>query len=300
MNDGRVLIPVAIALGVGGAIGFLVATKISEAHWREIAEDEIASVKEYYQNKYEQPRRRMDDLKENRKLVERYIKPTPGELVRGNNSNKRIDPTPVEDDDDDDVHTFPEDEMEFEAVGMIERDGEDIDDNGIGEDEGEEESEPPTKRDVPYLIDYEQFVNENGYDKIDLYYYRFDDVVCDVTDRVYGEPTDQLGPDWLAQIKLKSMVFVRDDIEGIDYEVHSLSKSFNDEVASRIETDTEKRYRQIARQKAAIDTMSDEFLEADAELKRKGEKKKAATAARKKSSSRVAYNKIPLADSEKD
>lgn len=273
----KVLLPIAIAFTLGGGLGYLIASKIAEAHWQEIAHDEIEDVKSYYQKKYESEEAvaEADEKKTYRKLAREYVKPSPSEVARRATAKDIL-----EDEESEYFPNLPEEESEEEV-----------------EEEPEEEVEKlPEKQPEPFLIGYEDFIFDNDYDKIDLYYYRFDDVVCDVNDRVYVHPEDQLGEQWLKDLKKKTMTFVRNDQLEIDYEIHSLSKSYNEEVAIKMETDTERRFRQIARQKEAMDTMSDEFIQADAELKRKGEKKKAAYT--RKKSNKVAYNQIPLADEE--
>lgn len=268
----KVLLPIAIAFTLGGGLGYLIASKIAEAHWQEIAHDEIEDVKSYYQKKYESEEAvaEVDEKMAYRKLAREYVKPSPSEVVRRATAKDILE---------DDEEEEPEEEIEE-----------------VEEVEVEQVEELPEKQPEPFLIGYEDFIFDNNYDKIDLYYYRFDDVVCDVNDRVYVHPEDQLGEQWLKDLKKKTMTFVRNDQLEIDYEIHSLSKSYNEEVAIKMETDTERRFRQIARQKEAMDTMSDEFIQADAELKRKGEKKKAAYT--RKKSNKVAYNQIPLADEE--
>ena len=290
MADGRMIVPVVVAFGVGGAVGFFVASKIAEEQWREIAQMEIEDVKTYYREKYEE--RPVEGLAqteddEYRTLAKRYEKPSPGELAK---RGKKPVPEPELDEAEmDGRYEYFDDEDDSEDDESYSDDEEDSE-----EDMDEDDTISPPKQEAPYVISYGEFIKENGYDKVDLYFYRFDEILCDVNDRVYPTPEDELGIEWLDALKTQTMTFVRNDTWGIDYEIHSLSQSFNDEVATRLETDREKRFRQTARQKEAIDAMSTEFAEADAELKRRGEKQKKAYSRPK--NGRISYDQIPLAE----
>ena len=131
------------------------------------------------------------------------------------------------------------------------------------QEEFNEEMQAEADPDVdPYLIDYAEFCKKsNVYDKVDLYYYRLDDILCDTKDTVMQNPEDVLGWDWMKEMQKLNTAFVRNEKLKIDYEIYPISGAFSDEVTSRLETDKERKYRRIARQKKAMDDIATEHIE---------------------------------------
>jgi len=216
MTNGKVTAFVLLAFVLGGVSGVLVAKKLLEEQYREEAQADIDDVKAYYAEKYGE--KKIDGKYQS--LAKQYIKPDLRDLANGR-------------------ATEIEDEVEEEEV--------------IVDDTLEETVAKPAKTD-PYVITYDTFVEKTpGFTKSDLYYYRFDDVICDGKDRPMVEPENIIGWDWVVELKTKSTTFIRNEVLKADYEIHSFSKSYADEVSSRRETDQEKKYRRIARRKEAMD-----------------------------------------------
>lgn len=249
------LLVIALAFMAGGGVGFLVARRLLEEHYQELAEEEIQDVISHFREKYED-----EEKEEHRKLVNRYDsdKPSPEELVRREARYEEFeeDLLEAEDEDYDEEDYLEEADLSLDFEGSPDGLGDEDEDYAEGDylvdEDISEEVEPDS--DEPYLITYEEFLEEEpNREKIDLYYYRFDQIVCDVNDIIVEHPEDILGVAWLDELKRRTTAFVRDDINDIDYEVHSLSKSYNDDVATRMETDKEKKMRRTARQKQAMD-----------------------------------------------
>jgi hypothetical protein len=232
----------ALTFVAGGGVGFFVAKKLLEEHYRELSEDEISDVVAYFTKKYEKEIE-AEEKEENRILVEKYAKPSLEDLVGKVNAVKETE--------DEVVQVL----MEFE-----DEEDEDLEDEEHPEylEEDEEEPEP---RDEPYLIDYTVFIQNDDYEKVDLYYYRFDSIMCTENDEILHSPYDVLGWDWEEAVERKATVFVRSESIRTDYEIHALSKSYNEEVHIRLETDKERNYRRLARAKEAMDARALEYEE---------------------------------------
>lgn len=237
----------AIAFAVGGVSGFFVAKKLLQEHYREIAQMEIDDVKTYFQEKYEGAiEAELGEVAEEgsvtyRKLANNYNKPPIKEVI----GRARL--VTVTDDE-----LVADVEIDEDFKEKMQEDAEDFEDEEDFPDEEEEQ------HDGPYLITYQDFLDEElGHEKIDLFFYRFDEVMCNVRDVIVHDPQDILGWEWEKRLERHSTAFVRDDDAGVDYEIHALSKSYNDEVAIRMETKKEKEMRQTARQKEVMEAFSE-------------------------------------------
>lgn len=152
----------------------------------------------------------------------------------------------------------------------VEEDPEQDEGNGMTEEEyeemiaREEEMEAEARsarmanvdREEPYVIDQWQFAEEEEYehhDKIHLYYYRFDDVICDDNDEQIEDVEDVIGWDFYKTLERQTLAHVRNEKLHTDYEIHALSKSFGEDVTGRLETDKEREFRRVSRYKEAID-----------------------------------------------
>ncbi len=240
-----------VSLGVGGVAGFLVARRLLEQHYQELSQMEIDDVKDYYRKKYENKEPVVkDETGEYKKIATKYAKPDLHELASGETREIAEDDEDLEED---------EDELEYD----------DMNEDGVIISPIETADSLDPNKD-PYRIDYDTYIKPTDiFSKVDLYYYRFDDVICDANDVIKHSPEDILGWEWMKDLETKTTAFVRNEATATDYEIHSFSKSYKDEVASRLETDKEKKYRRIARKKEAMDSSSDEILEYEREIKKK-------------------------------
>ena len=248
-----------LAFTAGGAAGFFAAKKLLEQHYMELSQLEIDDVKEYYRKKYEGKEPvsiTADTIEEYRKIATRYTKPDLHELAKANKDEET-----EEDDETDETDELEEeeyddlDEEEMALAGIETTDNLD-----------------PTKE--PYLITYDEYVAPTDiFEKVELFYYRFDDVICTADDLVVPEPEDQLGWEWHTALETKTSAFVRNENLAVDFEIHSFSKSYGEEVAARIETDKEKKYRRLARKKEAMDSAK-EYEDEDRPVSKKKESRR--------------------------
>ena len=67
------------------------------------------------------------------------------------------------------------------------------------------------------------------------------------------DPLAQFGSEALEAIQSHVVVYVRNENFGTDYAIHALNESYDLTIGSRLETPTEKRFRQNARAKMFMD-----------------------------------------------
>lgn len=253
-----------ITFGLLGAVaGYFAAVKLLKTKYEEEARAEIDDVKKYYHDKCSNavsftqvnnaptPIKRRpieEDQKEDednyKKIVTRYDKPDLSSLAQ--NQKIKVEPEHFDNEDnEEDENEEEDDEDEDPQLNEVEE-----------IEEAAERSKDMAKvnRAEPYLIDFDQFTYENDhYDKLDLYYYKSDDVVCDDNDQKIENPEDVIGWDVFKQLEMTTNAFVRNEKLKIDYEIHAIYGSYEEDVFGRVETDKEKDLRRKARLKRALD-----------------------------------------------
>lgn len=242
MNNANMKLAIVVSFSLGGALGYLIAKKTLKEHYDALSQEEIDDVKSYFLKKYGEING-LTDTDTYRKVASKYSKPNLHDLAT---SGIEADDEELEEEDQEvDEEEKAAEEMEAKSNELA------------------AEADPNKE---PYLIDYQSFCKPSDvYDKVSLYYYRFDDVVCDVNDKVVEEPEDTLGWEYITELGRRTTAFIRNEKLKIDYEIHSFSKSYNEEVKVKLETDTERKYRRMARQKKAVDDIGSEYMEEDEE-----------------------------------
>ena len=97
------------------------------------------------------------------------------------------------------------------------------------------DGEEPLSMSEPYLIDYEDFYEEDPnpkQEKIILFYYVQDDIVADENDEIMPEPDEFIGVDALPTLEMATNVWVRNERLGIDYEIIRTNGSYEMQLAS--------------------------------------------------------------------
>lgn len=171
-----------------------------------------------------------------RKVVTNYQKPDLATLAK----HSEVDEDPEQDEDNDMTEEEDEEEEDEEEI----------------EAEARSARMANVDREEPYEIDQWQFAEEEEYehyDKIHLYYYRFDDVICDDNDEQIEDVEDIIGWAFYKTLERRTLAHVRNEKLHTDYEIHGLSKSFGEDVTGRLETDKEREFRRVSRYKDAID-----------------------------------------------
>lgn len=177
-----------------------------------------------------------------KKLVTRYDKPDLSQLAHSQKPRE----WPEGDDEED------EPEFDAETEQMIRE-------QEIAKEAERSERMAAVDRTEPYVIDQYQFENENDhYDKIDIYYYRFDSTLCDDKDVVIDKAEDILGWDFYKTLERQTLAYVRNEKLHSDFMVHSLSRMYSEDVGGWTGTDKEKEFWRVARKKEALDGAGDE------------------------------------------
>lgn len=182
------------------------------------------------------------DVESYKKLVTRYDKPDLSQLAHSQEQRE----WPEGDDEE------PEEEFDPETEALIRE-------QELAEDAERSERMASVDREGPYVIDQWQYENENDhYDKIDIYYYRFDSVLCDDKDVVIDDAEDILGWDFYKTLERQTLAYVRNEKLHSDFLIHSLSRTYSEDVCGWTGTDKEKEFWRVARKKEALDGPDDE------------------------------------------
>ena len=218
----------------GAGAGFLTAKLVLEKKYAQLAEEEISSAREYYAT--ERPSRRQIEAVETEVQQEsdRGATNPSGAMARKSIENpyeaaKRnynlIKPVQAEDVEPDGAP----------GVDSDEEDPED-DDDELRDDAGMSEQDhldiTKVDRTQPYLISCDEYTDEfSHHDKVSLYYYRDDDVLCEEDNE---EPIDDIEAtvsyDALSTLDMQTTVWVRNEPLGIDYEIMGVRGSYSESV----------------------------------------------------------------------
>lgn len=249
--NGKILIVALLGFAGGVFTGYYVCKQKLEEQYQEDTADyrKIGYENDENDEKFQTESAEMTELdhgghiqkssietKDNyRKVVTNYQKPDLATLAK----HSKVDEDPEQDEDNDmtEEEEEEEDEEEMEAEARSAR-------------------MANVDREEPYEIDQWQFAEEEEYehyDKIHLYYYRFDDVICDDNDEQIEDVEDIIGWAFYKTLERRTLAHVRNEKLHTDYEIHALSKSFGEDVTGRLETDKEREFRRVSRYKDAID-----------------------------------------------
>jgi len=216
---------------IGAGLGFLVTKKLLEEHYAELAQEEIDSVKEMFLRTHTVKTETLDadgreyysknEYQENGTTEEEYDEKRSnpsGVMARSSLSVKAVKSEQVkqnyhlikktEDDEDEPEETAPEED------GQEEMDLEGID------------------RTVPYLIDDREYSEEfEHHEKVSLYYYTFDAVLCNENEEPVEDVDELVGQDCMDALASGEMcVWVRNEPLGIDYEICAVRNSYSQAV----------------------------------------------------------------------
>jgi len=232
---------------VGAGAGFLITQKLIEKKYAQLAEDEISSVKEAFERRRTMitnanPKMTVvDELVSNAKkdlgiknpsatLTRSSLDNDPYEMAKrdyykisAQKKEKIVEPetapdTDIGEEDDPEDNDFPDEDDEdmLDAAGMTEQDMVDM---------------TRVDRTQPYVISDQQYSEEfSHHDKVSLYYYRVDDVLCEENEEMVDDIESVIGYDALKILDMQTTVWVRNEPLAIDYEVIALNSSFAETV----------------------------------------------------------------------
>lgn len=220
-NKGIFMLAATFLLGCG--VGFIATQKVIEKKYADIAQEEIESVKKYYFER-EQERLEKEQMKhpEQEHEEDRFVaKSSLNDLIRPNlyeEAKRNINIFK-------DRQKDPEDLL-VDAAGMSEEDHRPV----------YKDPEPP------YLIDVESFTDDyDHHDKISLYYYRTDGVLCDESHDVVYEIEKMVGNvDLDSALSGTTIAWVRNEAMGSDFEIVAMSSAYEDEVYGAVKEPAKK------------------------------------------------------------
>ena len=183
---------------VGAAIGSVVTWKLIEKKYKDLADEEIESVKETFKNR--KPRITKDEVKETvEKVINKWKEPK--ETI---NNIVSVEGYSTENEEE----TKEDDESNYTV---------DVD--------------PGVEVIIPYVITPEQFGEFNEYGTKTLTYYA-DNVLTDEIDNpiTSDEMETMIGPDALDHFGEyeDDSVYIRDEMNGMDYEILKSEKMFSE------------------------------------------------------------------------
>ena len=215
MNQNHLTLGVsAVALAVGAAGGYLFARKQLELKYEELAQREIAEAKEFYARLYkkegfETPERAAETLG-----VDVDGEPEPERHLRLVKAAEAMQ-----------TYQVDGDQTTGEVVNVFQRAAED--DADIVEPVGEQ--------DVPYVIKQATYMEgDQNYTQCTVTWYQLDGVLSDERDEPIDDVDEKVGLNNLQRFGQRSgqphVVYVRNDADGIDYEILRSEGSFAKEV----------------------------------------------------------------------
>lgn len=213
-----------VGMGVGGAVTYL----FIKEEFKQMAEEEIESMHDYYQE-------RINDVKNRRGKVSE--KPPLETLVEDSKKvmsiYKKYDKMfreAEEDCDEEDDEDYEEDDIDEEELTAAPTD-----------DPPEEpyydnldKFKKIDKYNNPYIISLDEFNEDMEYDKISLGYYQIDDILVDEGEEVITDVSYVVGDEALTSFGVMSddrdIVYIRNERLAIDYEIVRMNKSYRETV----------------------------------------------------------------------
>lgn len=224
-NNKLILVGFLTFLG-GSILGYFVGRKTSKDYYQQLADEEIESVKEYYEKtRTKNPERsgkyplKEDEESEfrtiNNPLVRSSLENNPSERAKrnyrlystGKNENKTDNSITNVFDISEEIQEEEEDDVTVEEMEI-------------------------SSETTPYVITDEEYNNEyDDYDKISLYYYMLDDTLCEENEEIVDDIENTVGYDSLNLLTTQTTAWVRNERLKADYEIIGLNQSYAKTVA---------------------------------------------------------------------
>lgn len=218
-----------LVFAIGTGIGFFAAKKMLEDRYNKLSQEEIDSVKAAFEARLKKLEAERDNASADDQIGSgKTEEPKPvlekeGTDIGGRNPYVRartayhemakevvspnISPKP---DDANDKEEYSE-ELITDAAGYAEHDFTDSTSRYIP---------PKIDRSKPYVISDEEFSTEcQHFDKVTLYYYSFDDTLCDEHEEIIDDLDNTVGWDCFPVLETQTTVWVRNEKISVDYEI---------------------------------------------------------------------------------
>lgn len=197
-----------VGLAMGAAIGALVACKVMKKKYKDIAQEEIDSVKRAYERKSK------NDISDTKNDSKEEVKPVTDEDLERMKTGTPDEVKEIVDRIRKEVNAMPEHKELDEEVRQE------------YEQKIKDEFQEYAPQETPYVIPEEEY-DTNGYVCAEMIYYA-DGVLCDELDEPVDDPESLVG-DALKYIDDDhDSVYVRDDINRIDFEILASMKTYQE------------------------------------------------------------------------
>lgn len=213
---------VACGAAVGGLIAWRVAYSRARTQYAEVAEQEIATMRDHYQKKLM--------VAEGKPEVEKLAADL-GYTSQGGDHETPAQAIAEDGAGEEEVLEPSEAEAEGKLIGNA------FDNARYQQDafewvyEEEVARRDPTK---PYVIHVDERDDGEGFDEVTFTYYQADDVLCDMRDQVINDRDDFVGDANLDRFGHGSgdatIVYIRNPRKGLDIEVVRSDKTYSEEV----------------------------------------------------------------------
>ena len=231
--NGKTMIAGIVIFSAGAAAGMLGAMAYFKEKYRRISEEEIEDVKTHYECKLKNTLANAVDAKpvadtrgEQAKSAN-IINPANSALTRSSLDEATFMPRMVRTSYNDIAkeklkqqisHGRQADEVVTDAAGMIEGEYEEV--YGV-------HGAPHIDRTEPYVIsDVDFSEGRPDHDKVSLYYYAHDDVLCNEDEEIIDDIDGTVGNEWLDAFENSVSVWVRNENLGTDYEICAINGSY--------------------------------------------------------------------------
>ena len=236
MNNTKLILAAFFGLLAGSFVGYFVGRQTTKDFYEQLAEEEIESVKKSFEKyrqmiKEEKSPTNTDDATDDAKTEvnftqkTKYVVTNNNPLVRPSlernpverakreyhlcaTRNKENIPLDEENVETEDEETLPEEDDELAVTGE------------------EVVATHPSINGV-YCISSDEYEYDcPDYDKLSLYYYVVDDVLCDDKDEIIDDIEDYICYEALDMLSMQTTVWVRNEKLRTDFEVISINKSY--------------------------------------------------------------------------
>lgn len=258
MNAKNVILTV-VGFGAGVVSGYFICTKRLNQQYRK----DVEEVKDFYYNKLiefgiQKPEADYETI-DKEDLEEEY--PQSDKVLGGQDLETK---RPIVHYNKPPLQNFV-DQYKKEEVENVEEDTEEdtdsVDTDSDYEAEIEARSDEFIKRKFenkrnhrPYVIDYNEYTDApEEYEKLALYYYSEDRVLCEDDDTKIEDEEEIIGFDYEDVLDMQTTVWVRNDILNAVYEIHRIDESYQHTVEDVVETPREREFRIKGRYKHALD-----------------------------------------------
>lgn len=236
-----------ISLLVGGGAGFLVGKTVYKKFYEDLAQEEIDSVKATFAERYKNEQS-ASDTSENGMTDEEYAEqeekdetPNPSRNNVTPLTRSSIDGNPYErakrnynlygtkkELDIDDPKTG-----KFVIIKKDEDDDDDEPRDAAGKTEKEMMDLTRVDRTQPYIIDDDEYTDEfPHHNKVSLYYYHEDEVLCEEGEDIIEDVGRIVGDEAIPLLDEYTTVWVRNEPLCIDYEIIGIKGSYAELVAA--------------------------------------------------------------------